>query len=178
MVGTWIVRVSYSGKRRETLRIREIAIVCSTLLVLGMLSACTRTIRSGAIIDGYNGAECIPVQFGPGITPPTRAWDYSIATRRGVTVHISGAEMPGGRIDLGYLPDGPDIVAADAGDYIYPADVRLDQSREKLYSKASGVPAAFGGPQTWLFEFDLNSRKQIGRARVDPKVLTKECQVK
>lgn len=160
-----------------TFRMRDIAIVCSTLLILGMLSACTRTIRSGAIIDGYNGAECVPVHFGPGISPPTRAWDYSTATHRGIKVHISGAEMPGGRIDLRYLADGRDIVAADAGDYIYPADVRLDQSRDKLFSKASGIPAAFGGPQTWLFEFDLNSRQQIGRARVDPTVLTKECQV-
>jgi hypothetical protein len=157
---------------------RNIGIYGATLLILAMLSACTRTIRRGAIIDAYNAAECIPVQFGPGISPPTRAWDYSIATRQGITVRVSGAEMPGGRIDVRYLPDGTDIVAADAGDYIYPADVRLDRSRDKLYSKASGIPAAFGGPQTWLYEFDLNSRQQIGRARVDPTVLTKECQVK
>ena len=165
-------------KFSHPLRMRNIAIVAFMLLISGMLSACTRTIRSGAIIEGYNGARCIPVQFGPGITPPTRAWDYSAATSRGITVHISGAEMPGGRIDVRYLPDGTNIVAADAGDYIYPADVRLDQSHDKLFSKASGIPAAFGGPQTWLFEFDLNSRQQIGRARVDPTVLTKECQVK
>jgi hypothetical protein len=34
--------------------------------------------------------------------------------------------MPGGRIDVKYLSDGKESVAADTGDYIYPADVRFD----------------------------------------------------
>jgi len=49
--------------------------------------------------------------------------------------------MPGGRIDVKYLFDGSEIVAADAGDYIYPADVRLDSKSGTIFVKASGVPA-------------------------------------
>jgi len=83
--------------------------------------------------------------------------------------------MPGGRIDLRYTPDGQEVVAANAGDYIYPSDVRVDHRGERLYIKASGQPAAFGGPQTWLFEFDLGQRRRTARVRVDPTVLPQEC---
>ena len=115
------------------------------------------------------------MRFGPGISPPTRAWDYALKTRDGVAVHISGAQMPGGRINVRHTPDGKEAVAADAGDYIYPADVRFDRTSERLYIEASGVPAAFGGHQTWLFEYDLRQRHQTGHARVDPNVLPQEC---
>jgi hypothetical protein len=98
-------------------------------------------------------------------------------TPKGVTVQISGAQVPGGQIDLRYQSDGTEVVAANAGDYIYPADVRFDKQKERLFVKASGVPAAFGGPQTWLFDFDLSRRQQIGRIRVDPAVLPEECKV-
>lgn len=115
------------------------------------------------------------MRFGPGIQPPTRAWDYMLKMRGGIDVHVSGAQMPGGRIDVRYTPDGKEDVAADAGDYIYPSDVRLDRAGERLYIKAHGAPAAFGGPQTWLFEYDLRQRRRTGRVLVDPSVLPQEC---
>jgi hypothetical protein len=130
------------------------------------------------LIDGYSRAECVPVKFGPGISPPTRAWDYTLKTQDGVAVHVSGAERPGGRIDVKYGSDGKSEVAADAGDYIYPADVRFEASTEHLYIKASGIPAAFGGAQTWLFEYDLRNRRQTGKDRVVPSVLPQECPTK
>ena len=148
------------------------------LSIVGVLGGCTRIVRSGPVVSGYENAECVPVQFNPGTTPPTRAWDYQLVTPRGVTVRISGAQMPDGRIDLRYQSDGAEVVAANAGDYIYPADVRFDRTKERLFVKASGVPAAFGGPQTWLFEFDLARRQEMGRVRVDPTVLPRECEVK
>lgn len=147
------------------------------LLVTELPVGCNRVIRSGPLVAGYEKAECIPVRFGPGITPPTRSWDDSLTTSSGQIVQISGAQMPGGRIDVRYQADAADIVAADAGDYIYPADVRVDEANSTLFVKASGVPAAFGGPQVWLFEFDLTRRKQIGRARVDSAVLPHECRI-
>jgi len=147
-------------------------------VILVSLASCTRTVRSGALVDRCIRAECIPVRFGPGISPPTRAWDYTLKTRAGVAVHISGAAMPGGRIDARYATDGKIEVAADAGDYIYPADVRLDTATDCLYIKASGVPAVLGGPQTWLFEYDLTTRQQTGKARVDPSALGQDCPAK
>lgn len=147
------------------------------LLIAALPLGCNRAIRSGPLVTGYESAECIPVHFGPGITPPTRSWDDSLTTSSGQVVHISGAQMPGGRISVRYGSDVADIVAADAGDYIYPADVRVDQARNRLFVRASGVPAASGGLQVWLFEFDLNHRKEIDRARIDPSVLPHECQI-
>ena len=152
-------------------------VVACVLVTVGVLIGCSRMVRSGPIISSYENAECIPVEFGPRITPPTRAWDYQLVTPSGMTVHITGAQMPGGRIDLTYQSDGTEVVAANAGDYIYPADVRLDRQNERLFVKASGVPAAFGGPQTWLFDFDLTHRQQMGRVRVDPTVLPGECKL-
>lgn len=57
------------------------------------------------------------------------------------------------------------------------ADVRFESTSDRLYIKASGVPAAFGGPETWLFEYDLRQRNQTGHAKVDPSVLPQECTV-
>ena len=153
-------------------------LACAALFTVAVLVGCNRIVRSGPVVSGYEKAECVPVKFGAAIHPPTRAWDYQLVTPGGVTVHISGAQMPGGRIDLRYQSDGTEVVAANAGDYIYPADVRFDGSKDRLFVKASGEPAAFGGPQTWLFEFDLARRQQMDRVRVDPTVLPPECEVK
>jgi hypothetical protein len=148
------------------------------LLAPEALVGCEGMIRNGPIISGYENADCIPVQSGPGITPPMRAWDYTTATSTGLTVRILGAAAPGGQIVVRYIPEGTDIVAADAGDYIYPAVVRLDRGNGTLFIKASGITAAFSQPQTWLFEYDLNNRRQIARKRVDPSALPQECQIK
>jgi hypothetical protein len=145
------------------------------LLSLALLAGCSRVIRNGPIVTEYKSAECIPAHFGAGITPPTRTWGYSLTTSLGQSVRVLGAQMPGGRIDVRYESDRADVTAANAGDYIYPADVRVDKAREKLFVKASGITAAFSQPQTWLFEFDLIRRGQIDRARVDPTVLPHEC---
>ncbi len=54
----------------------------------------------------------------------------------------------------------------NAGDYIYPADVRFDHTTGHMFVKADGVTAAFSNPQTWLFEYDLLQRRLILRVRV------------
>jgi hypothetical protein len=82
--------------------------------------------------------------------------------------------MPGGRIDVKYS-DGRVDVAADAYDYIYPADVRVDQSGEWLYVKASGIRATGGAAETWLFEYNLRRRLPTERLLVDPSVLPMPC---
>lgn len=74
-----------------------------------------------------------------------------------------------------YPADGKDMVVADTGDYIYPADVRFDRPSRRLYVKAAGVTAAFNSDQTWLFEYDLLQRHSIQWVRVDQSVLPHEC---
>ena len=89
----------------------------------------------------------------------------------------NGAGDSGWSIELVYLPNDGGGITADAGDYIYPADVRFDRTSEHVYVKASGRPAAFGGEQTWLFELDLQQRRQVQKVRVEPRVLPEECPV-
>ena len=83
--------------------------------------------------------------------------------------------MPGGTIDLNYLPDETDVAAAHPGDYIYPIDVRLDTAAERLFVLANGYGLASDKSQTWLFEFDLNTRKEMAREQLNPKVLPPPC---
>jgi len=52
------------------------------VLAVGLCS-CTQPIRTSEIIEKYIRAECVPVRFGPDITPPTRAWDHSLKLRDG-----------------------------------------------------------------------------------------------
>ena len=145
------------------------------ILAIVVLTGCTRNVRSGRLIDQYKRADCVPPNIGPGISPPTRSWNDVLRTADGNAIQVSGAQMPGGRIDVKYLSTGKQVVAANAGDYIYPADVRFDPTSSRLYVKASGSPAAFGGPQTWLFEYDLQKQHRTGHVRVDPTVLSQEC---
>lgn len=148
------------------------------LVAVVALYSCEEKIGSRTLIDNYSRSECISVRFGPGIHPPTRTWDYTLTTREGIAVQVSGAEMPGGRIDVRYAPNGRDEVAADAGDYIYPDDVRFDPASEQLYIRASGSPATSKRFETWLFEYDVPRHRQTKHAKVDPNVLPPECQIK
>ena len=133
-----------------------------SLLIAAMLSltGCGGPQQSGMLVDSYRAADYVPVTSALNVQPPARAWDYTLKTRAGMDIQVSGTQTVGGRIVLKYLADGAQSVAADAGDYIYPSDLRVDHALEKLYIKATGAPAAFGGPQTWLFS--IRSEKAPG----------------
>jgi hypothetical protein len=145
------------------------------LLAIVALVGCDQIVRTGAIIDQYSRAECIPVTNGSG--SPARTWDYTLQTHEANSIQVYGRAVPGGQVSVKYLSDGKDEVVANAGDYIYPADVRFDHANGLLYVKAAGVTAAFSNPQTWLSEYDLLQRRSILRVRVDPTVLPPECPV-
>src|SRR5215813_13094145 len=149
----------------------------ATLVAVAFLSGCAGIIRKGPLIDRYKAAQCVPVIYGRGITPPVRAWDTTVTTRAGVVAHVKGADMVFGRIVVKYASDGKVKVAVNGGDYIYPEDVRLDADTGRLYVKAGGI-AVLDGEQTWLFEYDLNKRRQTASDRVDENVLPQECQIK
>ncbi len=82
--------------------------------------------------------------------------------------------MVGGRIKLYFLKTGETYVAADAGDYVYPSDVRLNAESELLYVKAHGLAGGVR-EETWLFEYDLRARKLISRIPVRNGSLPPEC---
>jgi hypothetical protein len=140
-----------------------------TLAVMAF-TGCARKIRTGPLIDSYKAAECIPVSVGP-----TRGWNYNLQTDERTTVNISGTQLPQGKIYVKYVSTGKETIAAFAGDYIYPADVRFDRKSGRLYVKAAGLAIPWGGYQAWLFEYDINRQHRTGRARVEPSVLPPEC---
>ena len=138
------------------------------------LPACSRTHRTGELIEHYSRANCIPVELTP--DQPLRTWNHKIKTADGVDVEVFGEQGPGGRISVKF--GGRDQAeAANAGDYIYPLDVRIDSGHTHLYIRARGRPAGSfsGASQTWLFEYDLRQRRQTARLRVDETVLPPEC---
>jgi hypothetical protein len=148
----------------------------SVLIMLACLGlGCrARHAGSGAIIDRYARATCVAAHSAPHVQPDTRAWDDDLTLGDGAVVHVQGAQAVGGRVHVRFARDGVTRTAADAGDYIYPADVRLDAATDHLYVKASGI-AVGDEPQTWLFDYDLRARRQTDKLHVNPAALPREC---
>jgi hypothetical protein len=151
---------------------RLLALVGSVACLSG--ASCRGPLRSSVLIDAYRTADCVTPTFATGVQPPTRGWDTPIAIAGGAKATVVGADMVGGNITIRYAADGVEVVAAQPGDYIYPNDVRLNRSRDRMYVKARG---AAGGiwEETWLYEYDLLKREQVRRERVHPDVLSPEC---
>jgi hypothetical protein len=156
-----------------TLHMRRM-LVLSVSLTLFTGVSCHGQARSGVLIDAYRKADCLAATFARGVEPPTRGWDTPIKIAGGSTATVQGADMVGGRIVVRYEPDGPSVTAVQPGDYIYPDDVRLNESHDRLYVKARGLAAGIWD-ETWLYEYDLRNRKQVRRQRVDPAALPAEC---
>jgi hypothetical protein len=87
---------------------------------------------------------------------------------------VRGAQSPGGRINVRYLANGRESVAADPGDYVYPSDVRLDARSDLLYVKASGLAGGIR-QETWLFEYDLRGQRLMERQQIISDSLPTEC---
>jgi hypothetical protein len=136
--------------------------------------SCHRPVRSGSLIDAYRKADCVAPTFAKGIEPPTRGWDTSITIAGGSTATVQGADVVSGGIVIHYGPDGPSVTAVQPGDYIYPSDVRLNDDHDRLYVKARGLAAGIWH-ETWLYEYDLQKRKQVQKQRVYPDALPPEC---
>jgi hypothetical protein len=151
----------------------KVFVALISLLLLTVLS-CQRPARSGRLIEMYRNADCVTPSFAKGVQPPTRGWDATITIIGGSKATIQGVDMVSGTIDIRYEPDGPSLEAVDPGDYIYPSDVRVNASRDRLYVKAQGSAAGIW-EETWLYEYDLRNRKQAAKQLVHPDVLPAEC---
>ena len=106
--------------------------------------------------------------------PSVREWDAVIRLAHGREVRLSGAETVSGRIIARDTRSGEEHIVADAGDYVYPADVRTSAEFERVYVKADGLAGGLSD-QTWLFEYDLLGYRELAKVRVDPAVLPPEC---
>ncbi len=92
----------------------------------------------------------------------------------GTPERIRGAQAPGGVVLLRWTDTGEEVVAANAGDYVYPSDVRVNVASGLLYVKTSGLAGGISR-QTWLFEYDLRRHHMTHGVRVDDANLPTEC---
>ncbi len=155
------------------MRVQRWTIVLNTALAC-CIAACNRAASDSEVSERYRAAECIQFSARPRITPQTREWDTELTLRDGSKVIVIGAQIPGGRINVRYPPLGQELMAANAGDYVYPSDVRVDAQHDLLFVKASGLAGGIR-QQTWLFEYDLRGRRLVARQQVVNDVLSAEC---
>jgi hypothetical protein len=87
---------------------------------------------------------------------------------------VVGYQMPGGRITARYVTTGRELEATNAGDYVYPSDVRFNAQTNLLFVKSSGLAGGITH-ETWLFEYDLLGQRLIERRRVADGALPTEC---
>lgn len=143
------------------------AILCCTV-------ACHRPVSRSPIIDQYRVATCVSWTSPRVAGRASREWDIDLSLSDGSKVRVSGAQMPGGRISVRFLATGRESEAANAGDYVYPSDVRLNAENDLLYVKASGLAGGVWH-ETWLFKYDLHSQRLMARQQVVDDALPPEC---
>lgn len=149
-----------------------------TVVLWASIACCTTGCQGPAsdapLIRRYVSATCIPVSVNHSVGPPTRQWYTELRLHNGSTVIVSGMQMPGGRIDVRDGASGRESIAANAGDYVYPSDVRVDRQNDHLYVKASGLAGGLQH-QTWLFDYDLRAQRSVARLQVLDNGLPPEC---
>lgn len=149
--------------------------IITGLVIASCTIGCHHPISHGPIIDGYKAAACIPVWANRRVGGPhTREWETALTLSDGSKVMVIGAQMPGGRIIVRNVATGGESEAANAGDYVYPSDVRFNAQSNLLFVKASGLAGGIT-PETWLFEYDLLGQRLVERQRVVDNALPTEC---
>ena len=138
------------------------------------MARCRTAVSHSALVERYKAATCIPVSQDAS-PDHSGEWRTTLTLTDRSKVIVARMQCLGGRITVNYADSGRSVVAANAGDYIYPSDVRLDQPpHDFLYVKASGLGAGIW-QETWLFEFDLRSQKLLEREKIAEHVLPAEC---
>ena len=150
---------------RTAARLAQGVLVVPLMLGAGDMSAAT-------LIARYSAAACVPPLASA--QPRTRQWKSTLTLGDGSAVLVRGAEMAGGRVTVTDPRTGRVYIAANAGDYLYPADIRVNIRDGLLYVKAQGLAGGIW-EQAWLFEYDLHAHRQIARSKVKPSALPVEC---
>ncbi len=178
-----ITRARHGDRPRDTTRISGPRWMSRTLGLLQIIlcigtdfgpTGCALPVSRAPAISRYQAAACVPLSSNPTVVPRTREWDSEIPLPEGLKVVIHGAQLPGGRITAFYPATGRELVVADAGDYVYPSDVRIDTHNGILYVKAHGLAGGIS-EQTWLFEYDLRRQYLLSRLEVKNGTLSSEC---
>jgi hypothetical protein len=146
------------------------------LVIFTLTGVAARQESTKSLIEQYKTATCLPITTSPYVPEDkkTRFWDTTVVLRDGSTVTVKAATMTGGVVNLIYLVSGQQYVAANAGDYVYPTDIRIDTQHDRLYVVASGLAGGIWH-RTVLFEYDLRERRQTARRGVKDRDLPNEC---
>jgi hypothetical protein len=157
---------------------RALGQAAAGVAMLSGCQACSHPLRASRLIDAYSTGVCVIPKRGIG-AEPSRQWHATLRLGDGKTVVVSAFQAPSGAVRLHYSDPGDDVVAADAGDYVYPGDIRWDPAKGLLYVEAQGArPVPWDRGETDLFEFDLQTRRHGRQEIVDPAVLPPECEAK
>lgn len=145
------------------------------LWLAGTIEACASApMRSGALIDHFARAACVPAGRVKNVHPPIfLAWDYVVHTS--CHARIVGEQGSTGYVDVEYPPDPTRSVVADFGEKSNPVEVRLDPDACRLFVKANGSPLFTDRPPLWLLEYDLLRRKEVQSAKVEPEAVPAAC---
>lgn len=148
---------------------RILGVTVAAFMVLG----CIPAHRQHRLIDLYTSAHCVPLSTSSTVVPPVREWDAMLRTSQGRVVRVSGWQAVSGRI-VARDETGATHVVADAGDYVYPEDVRTSREGDTVFVKARGLAGGLFD-ETWLFAYDLLRFKETGKIRVEPTALPPRC---
>ena len=120
---------------------------------------------SPELILKYSNAACVQSQGDQ--------WNNAIKLTDGSTATISGQRNRPSYIGVTF-GGGTKVIAANAGDYVYPSDVRVSPDATRLYVKARGLAGGIW-PATVLFEYDLMARRLLQRTDAAKSHLPTEC---
>ena len=145
------------------------------LAIVALLAtlACGQTrVRSGPLVDGYRGAQCI-APHGPrqGYTG-TRRWERTVPIPGRPAANILAWHGLEEQLNVFYGPASPSSAAVQL--YVHVVDMRVDDRAGWLYVRAR----ASAGPHvrdTFIYGFDLHRPHQSERVLVDDAILPGEC---
>lgn len=144
----------------------------SILGLVAVLGACATTpVKSGAIIDGFSRAACVPTRSTD--SNHRLAWDHVLQAP--CAARIVGAQASTGSIAVEYPRDGARSVVGSFGEKSNPKEVRVDLKSCRLYVKAGGSPIFVDRPPMWLLEYDLLRRKEVQSVIVEPSAVPEMC---
>jgi hypothetical protein len=137
-------------------------------------SGCAIPRKQHVLIDRYAAAPCLRLSSQSTTQPPVREWNATVRTERQREFRILGRQSVGGSVTARDQRTGEEHIVARAGDYVYPADVRVSSDFSRIFVKADGLAGGMWR-ETWLYEYDLVQLRQVSKVRVDPAVLPPEC---
>ncbi len=152
------------------------ALLAHSILGIAVLNGCVAAPwkKSGPLLAKYKAATCLPLTISPAMPRKTRSWQAEVTIANGSRIVVEAAAIPGGYVTVRYLDTSEKVIAANAGDYVYPYDIRINRQTDRLYVVASGLAGGIW-QRTVLFEYDLRARRQTAKRGVNDKDLPEGC---